>query len=48
METLQENQITFDELAQLDRDLANADFLQEQDVQSDLDISGKLRKICSI
>lgn len=48
METLQENQITFEELAQLDRDLANADFLQEQDVQSDLDISGKLKKICSI
>lgn len=48
MVTLQEDQLTFDELAQLDRKLAKADFLQDQDVQADLDISGKLQKICSI
>lgn len=45
-------QISFEELAQLDQDLANADFMNEQDVSADalsaLDISGKLKKICSI
>ena len=47
-----EEQISFEELAQLDQDLANADFMNEQDVSADalgaLDVSGKLKKICSI
>lgn len=46
----QQHQITFEELAKLDKDLANADFMNEQDAVSAaaLDIAGKLKKICSI
>ena len=49
-QTQHKEQITFDELAKLDKELANADFMNEQDaVSADaLDIAGKLKKICSI
>lgn len=44
-----EKQITFEELAELDQSLANADFINEQDVSSvALDVTAKLKKICSI
>lgn len=45
----EEKQITFEELAQLDKELANADFMNEQDASSlALDVTAKLKKICSI
>lgn len=44
-----EKQITFEDLARLDKELANADFMNEQDVSADgLDVTGKLKRICSI
>lgn len=45
----QEKQITFEELTKLDHELANADFMANQDVSADaLDVSGKLKRICTI
>ena len=45
----EEKQITFEELIKLDKELANADFMHEQDVASVAsDVTAKLKKICTI
>lgn len=45
----EEKPITFDELVKLDEELANADFMNQQDFASvATDATSKLKKICTI